>query len=105
MVAKKRLLSTMAGLAMMAMPVSSLAANHHFWSQSAASHPQAAHAAQHAANRSLYAANQPGRYGWANNGNWIRNQYIGRNPPPAFRQPSVLPPSVYSYVRPFSQFW
>lgn len=108
MLAKKKLLSAMAGLAMMAMPLSALAANHHNWNQNVPLHPQAAHAYQRRADRPKYAANQPGRYGWDNhshnNGNSIRNPYAGWNTPPVFRERPVPPPPIYSYVPPYRQY-
>ncbi|MGA2408902.1 MAG: hypothetical protein ABSG46_00735 [Candidatus Binataceae bacterium] len=121
MLAKKKLLSALAGLAMMSMPVSALAANHHFWNQNAPLHPQAVHAYQRAAaprfafnqaghggwgNRPLYAANQAGRYRFDNfahnNGNWFRNSYAGWNSAPGFAR--AVPPPVYSYGAPYQQY-
>jgi hypothetical protein len=114
MSARKKLFSAMAGLAMMAIPVSALAGDHHHnWSQNFPARP----AIERKQSRSdvlggpAFASNNRSAYGWNhhdwdqrayNGGNWLRNPYSGWNAAPPRHRP--IPPPVYSYGPPAGEY-
>ena len=111
MLARKQLLSALAGLAMLAMPAVAVAESPHTWNQNTPLHPQADHEYQRG-ERPRYAINQgwdnhPHNNGWdkrsPNYGNWIRNEHPGWNPP-VFRDRPLPPPPVYSYRPGYRQY-
>jgi hypothetical protein len=114
MFARKKMFTAMAGLAMLALPLSALAGDHHHnWNQNAPARP-AIEQKQSRLNfpgRRMFASNDHGAYEWNhhdweqhphNGGNWLRNPYSGWNPAPSRYRP--IAPPVYSYGPPAGQY-
>ncbi len=114
MSARKQFFTAMAGLTMLALPVSALAGDHHHnWNQNSPARP-AIEQKQSRLNfpgRRMFASNDHGAYEWNhhdweqhphNGGNWLRNPYSGWNPAPSRYRP--IAPPVYSYDPPAGQY-
>lgn len=113
MPAKSRFISAMAGLAMLALPVSAFASDHHHhWDQSAFARSASPamqmrnNVWQHGGfggNNPRFAFSHPGAgwNGYSNHrGNWWRNTNSDWNRPPVFGYRTAVPPPAYGYVPP-----
>jgi hypothetical protein len=117
MLAKMRLLSAMAGLAILALPVTALASDHHHhWDQSGFARSAVTSLQPRTsfwrgngvpANTSRLAFAHPNA-GWNSyrhsDGNWMRNVNRGWNPPPAYGYRPSSPMPAYGYVPPPNEY-
>jgi hypothetical protein len=114
MSARKKLFSAIAGLTMMALPVSALAGDHHHnWNQNFPPRPaiERKQSRPNFPEGRAFASNDRGAYAWNhrgwdqgphNGGNWLRNPYPGWNSAPPRYRP--ITPPVYSYGPPAGQY-